>query len=182
MTPPSAWDFCFQLSELLKLEGPKRLIYFKDFINASNTIQVLHLELLLQHNIKSLQYLRSRAQTTTKRVNMEQISVVSLWMWSAVSARSARSHVLTYQVGSVTEHFSTNELRARLVKFPAGWNMVGHVYRVNTGYRMDTCSNISAEFVQIKCAEHDHTLHTVNTEFETTTLTKKYHSNTIEWY
>ena len=47
--------------------------------------------------------------------------------------------------------------------------MVGHVYRVNTGYRMDTCSNIYVEFVEITCAEHDHTLPTVNAESETTT-------------
>ena len=34
--------------------------------------------------------------------------------------------------------------------------------------------NISVQFVEIKCAEHDHTLQTVNTEYETTTsrLTK----------
>ena len=47
--------------------------------------------------------------------------------------------------------------------------MVSHVYRVNTGYRLDICCNISAQFVEIKCAEHDHTFQTVNTEFETTT-------------
>ena len=29
--------------------------------------------------------------------------------------------------------------------------------------------NISVQFVEIKCAEHDYTLQTVNTEFETTT-------------
>ena len=29
--------------------------------------------------------------------------------------------------------------------------------------------NISVQFLEIKCAEHDHTLETVNTEFETTT-------------
>ena len=28
--------------------------------------------------------------------------------------------------------------------------------------------NISVQFVEIKCAEHDHTLQTVNTEIETT--------------
>ena len=48
--------------------------------------------------------------------------------------------------------------------------MVGHVYRVNTGYRMDICFDIFVEFVEIKCAEHDQTLQTVNTELETTTF------------
>ena len=40
------------------------------------------------------------------------------------------------------------------------------------GYCVDTCSNISVEFVAIKCAEHDHTLQTVNTEFETSSTSR----------
>ena len=49
--------------------------------------------------------------------------------------------------------------------------MVGHVYRVNTGYRVDACYTISVQFVEIRREKHDHTsqTYTVNTEFETAT-------------
>ncbi len=42
--------------------------------------------------------------------------------------------------------------------------LVGHVNCVNTGYRLDTCSNISIQFDAIKSAVHDHTLQIVNTK------------------
>jgi len=44
--------------------------------------------------------------------------------------------------------------------------VVDHVNRVSTGCRVDTCSNISIQFVEIKCTENDHTLQTVRTKFE----------------